>query len=245
MSELAIGTSLTVVFRLDYKNSVKYSQKQMDEIRREITDKYPEYQKMQQISVRMDVNPDGECTTSQRVFFHRFNQKETGNILSVEPSAFFFEYHKYDKIESIIENVNWAIKILNLSNDFIISRFGLRIINQISIESGDPFDWREIITPELISSIDLSKEFGQPSRIMGIIDTNLPDHRLKLQYGLFNSEFPNNIVKKEYVLDFDCTSKEEMRIEDAVNNIEGAYRIIKDSFTKCVKSKGATILEGI
>ena len=47
------------------------------------------------------------------------------------------------------------------------------------------------------------------TRSMHQLHLRIDDYKIIFQFGAFNSEFPNTITQKEFILDYDCISEEE------------------------------------
>jgi uncharacterized protein (TIGR04255 family) len=65
---------------------------------------------------------------------------------------------------------------------------------------------------------------------MGVIELNRSDYFIRFQYGWYNSEFPNPIAKKEFALDYDCYSKNEIDISEVLSQIDIYHAAIKELF---------------
>lgn len=118
----------------------------------------------------------------------------------------------------------------------IINRVGLRYINQIKIESGDPIDWNGLIHPSLFSVQRefISRENGL-LRSMHYLELKEEGYNLKFQFGLFNSEYPNPISRKEFVLDYDCSTNEEIDISRIFVKANEFNKKIHEWFEKSIQ----------
>ena len=56
------------------------------------------------------------------------------------------------------------------------------------------------------------------------------DFYVRFQYGMFNSEHPNPIARKEFVLDFDCYTKDEQDLSDVLTLLDRFHEKIKEMF---------------
>jgi len=102
--------------------------------------------------------------------------------------------------------------IIDIYNEFekiykpAITRIALRYINTISLNDGATFDFNDIINDNLLNPTIAFKEDGL-SRSIGIMNINNGEGiYTNFLYGFHNSEYPNKISKREFVLDYDCFS---------------------------------------
>ncbi len=60
-------------------------------------------------------------------------------------------------------------------------------------------------------------------------------YNLKFQFGLFNSEYPNPISRKEFVLDYDCSTNEETDILEIFDKAKEFNKKIHEWFEKSIQ----------
>jgi len=66
---------------------------------------------------------------------------------------------------------------------------------------------------------------------MGVLEFNTPDYFIRFQYGWFNSEYPNPIARKEFLLDYDCSSTNEKNFSSGlISQIDIFHDAIKEIF---------------
>lgn len=222
-----------VILRLDFAGEINRSQQVLDEIKRAVSDVLPEFETRDIVSVEMTVDQTQKTTKEKRFksFFLRNNA--TNNSLILEPNAIIFDLKKYNNYEEFKGLVHKVIPNLGEQSPSIkVSRMGLRYINQIIIDEGNPFDWTELIKKPLICSLDFIEDRDELSRSVGLIEITKSDYYIKFQYGWFNSEFPNPIAKKEFLLDYDCYSKNETDISSIFSQIGILHEEIKELFKR-------------
>lgn len=227
-----------VIFRLDFQGEVDRSQQVLDDIKRDVSDILPEFETREIVSVEMTIDQAQKTTNEKRYKSFRFHNNTTNNSLILEPSAIIFDiktYNNYDEFKSFVQKVirnfgeqNQSIKVL---------KTGLRYINQIIINEGDPFDLAELIKEPLICSLNFIQNRSELSRSVGVMELNKSDYYVKFQYGWFNSEFPNPIAKKEFVLDYDCYSKNEIDISSINGQINILHDEIKNLFEQSINKE--------
>lgn len=222
-----------VILRLDFAGEINRSQQILDEIKRAVSDVLPEFETRDMVSVEMTIDQTQKKTKEKRFKSFLLRNNATNNSLILEPSAIIFDLKKYNNYEELKGLVHKVIPNLGEQSPSIkVSKMGLRYINQIIIDEGNPFDWTELIKEPLICSLDFIEDRNELSRSVGVIEINKSDYHVKFQYGWFNSEFPNPIAKKEFLLDYDCYSKNETDISSIFSQIEIFHEEIKELFER-------------
>ncbi|MEA3282604.1 MAG: TIGR04255 family protein [Euryarchaeota archaeon] len=222
-----------VILRLDFAGEINRSQQILDEIKRAVSDVLPEFETRDVVSVEMTIDQTQKTTKEKRFKSFILRNNATNNSLVLEPTAIIFDLKKYNSYEELKGLVHKVIPNLGEQNQYIkVSKIGLRYINQIIIGEGNPFDWTELIKEPLMCSLGFIEDRNELSRSVGVIEINKSDYYVKFQYGWFNSEFPNPIAKKEFLLDYDCYSKNETDISFIFSQIEILHEEIKELFER-------------
>ena len=234
-----------VIFRLDFLGEIKLSQQTVDHFKRDLSEYFPEFGEQDKVFVEVLVNEAQKTTKEKRFKSFSFKNDETNNSITLEPYAIILEvkeYITYEDFKEVVQKINRILEGENSSAK--ISRIGLRYINQIIINEGNPLEWTGLIKDSLISSLNFVQEKNQLSRLMGIIELNRSDYLIRFQYGWFNSEYPNPIAKKEFLLDYDCYSENETDISAIIGQIDMFHSAIKDLFNKSILDGLNDIMDG-
>jgi len=78
---------------------------------------------------------------------------------------------------------------------------------------------------------------------MSQLHISLEDHSIIFQFGIFNSEYPNIITQREFILDYDCASKDESEPEGVLSTFRLYYEDIKKVFKQCRGEKLLRIMK--
>ena len=144
----------------------------------------------------------------------------------------------FSKIEMIYNAFN------NIYRPNIIKKIGLRFTNEIKL-TGNPLDWDGIINNNLWCFINALPEFPTSlTRAMSQMHLTIEDHSMVFQFGIHNSEYPNIITQKEFILDYDCVSREENEPEGVINKLKAFYEDIKKAFKQSRGEKLVRIMRG-
>lgn len=86
-----------------------------------------------------------------------------------------------------------------------ISRVSMRYINNINFENGGSFEFNNLIDPDLLNGVVKFKD-EKLTRSIGqiLFAKDAEDLSVTFLYGFINSQFPNIIAKREFLLDYDC-----------------------------------------
>lgn len=222
-----------VILKLDFLGELKLTRQFVDNMKRIVSNDFPEFETQEQVSLQVMIKMDeSEKTTKEkRSKSYRFSDTTINNSLTLERDAIIFDMKKYNGYEDFRKIIQKVIQTVETENPSAkLSRTGLRYINQLIIDEGNPFDWNEFVKEPLISSLEFIENRNELSRLMGIIELNISDYFIRFQYGWYNSEFPNPIAKKEFALDYDCYSKNEIDISEVLSQIDTYHTAIKDLF---------------
>jgi uncharacterized protein (TIGR04255 family) len=220
-----------VILRLEFLGEIDRSQQVLDDIKRAVSDILPDFETRDIVSVEMTIDQAQKTTKERRYKSFSLRNNTTNNSLVLEPSVIIFDLKKYNNYEELKGLIQRVIRNLGEQTPSIkVSKIGLRYINQIIIDDGDPFDWTKLIKEPLICSLNFIKDRSELSRSVGVMELNKSDYYVRFQYGWFNSEFPNPIAKKEFLLDYDCYSKNETDISSIIGQIYILHEEIKNLF---------------
>jgi len=158
-------------------------------------------------------------------------------IVSFENNNIIVEFKEYTHFEEYLKIVDLVIKSLFQQFPSIIStRLGLRYINQINLEEKHPFKWDTLLNKSLLESLNFISNKKDMSRYITLIELAKEDYKLRFQCGIANSLYPSPIIKKEFVLDYDCYTFESLeKIEEILDKIIEFKDIITDMFEKSIE----------
>ena len=143
---------------------------------------------------------------------------------------------KYTGFDSFMKYVNKILTALNNAGQITnFKRTGLRYINQVYIPS--------CTLTKLLSHFDnsltaISSKFFKDekclARQIGQTILNRDGFKVIFNHGIFNPDFPSNIVRNEFVLDYDCFS-DAIEYNEYQAIIEKMHLEIQNLFEKSVK----------
>ena len=140
------------------------------------------------------------------------------------------EYLGFDEFKKYIDLMINAISIFNIKE---FNSIGLRYINNIKCSKGNPLKWESIISSKLLLQ-DLLGEYESPSRLMSQFTFEKNNFFINFQFGIFNTEFPNPIARKEFILDLDCICNDETNISEIDDLVIEMHETISSLFEEMI-----------
>lgn len=195
-----------VIFRLDYEEAADIENESLDGIRGKMSGLFAnfEQEKFFVSTIEFKEGLQNPVTKSSKLWILR---DETGTeTLAVNKDFLTLEVSSYANFTKFFGRVNSIFSLLRECYTLgIVKRVGLRYVNEIKIDESNPTDWQNYIQKELIAPIHFfdSKE-GELARELVQISLNKEDCSIGLVAGMWNSEYPVRISKKEFILDIDC-----------------------------------------
>jgi uncharacterized protein (TIGR04255 family) len=151
-----------------------------------------------------------------------------------------YSNRSYSNSEELIEDVDSFIQpFIELLEVKLINRVGLRYINEIvAPRNTNPLAWGNYIEAGLIGSLAFA------NRMDGSLSRNFTQQYYKyaaadvlFSFGVWNDDFPNPVVAKKFILDFDCSSTIPRETSDVTLRTEiGEYnQIVESMFETAIK----------
>jgi len=225
-----------VIFRIDYPKILNLSEKNPpSKFQDTIIKRFPQIKENRQSKIKTEIVKDStfNINAESSVSWSFLNREKTIKT-TIDSDYLIIEYFRYKNFTEFFKTIKYILdNFMKLYNIKIVNRLGLRYINQIKIDTGNPLDWDNLIAPSLFSvSKDFVKESDRNSisRSMHLLEINEEKNKLVFQYGMHNSEYPNPINRKEFILDYDCISKEEIEKVEIFNTIKIFNTIISKWF---------------
>lgn len=230
-----------VVFKIDFEERKKIPIDYLRKAKEKIKDELPKYNEGQLETVEVMMGANEQKTIRRRSETFDFKNEQETEWIHIDENAIWIEVSKYLSFERFRKLIKTVIDELNLEGNS--ARLGLRYINQITLNEGNPFDWENWINSNLFKSLEFVSEKKTLARCMGTIVYNYDDFLMKFQYGMYNSEFPNPISKREFVLDYDCYTKEPRDFNETFTLLNNMHNLVKIKFKESIGSKIKEIIE--
>lgn len=232
-----------VIFRIDFPKILNLTeQNPPSKLQEIINEKFPRLEEIKgsQIETKIMKNSTFDIKGITKISWSFINREKTINI-SIDPEFLTIEYLKYENFTEFFKTIKFIFdNFIDLYNIKLINRLGLRYINQIKLEVGNPLNWNNLIDASLFSVSEnfVKKNYrNNISRSMHFLGINEEEYNLIFQFGMHNSEYPSPINRKEFILDYDCMSKEEIDVIEVLNKVEKFNKIIYEWFESSIMNK--------
>lgn len=228
-----------VIFKIDFAEPRKILVEDIEQVKEKLKDRLPKFNKSQLEMIEVVMGPNEPGTRRKKVDAYDFLNENESEKIHIDHKTLWLEVSKYSDFDYFQRLITDALSVLNLQGNS--SRLGLRYINQIEINEGNPFDWNGWINSNLIKSL----EFGTKETLaqhLGVITYILDDFQIRFQYGMYNSEFPNPISKREYVLDYDCFTREPHDYAETMDLLRRMHDLIEDKFNESIDTEMQKII---
>lgn len=233
-----------VIFRVDYSTILKINEGLVSDFQALLSEEHLFLKPRKVMAYKTTISPKGRTDEERAMTLWDFADKEGTKKLSICSDFFVIEIQKYDTFENLRALIEKTFPaFLKAYSPVNCTRMGLRFINEIKMDEGNPLEWEELVyVPLGHLKEDFFKDKSEISRIMGQTILTKEDHKLTFNYGIFNSEFPAKISRKEFILDFDCYT-EIVSENEVVNYVGKFHREIQELFEMSIKDRLREIME--
>ncbi|MHB8278996.1 MAG: TIGR04255 family protein [Candidatus Humimicrobiaceae bacterium] len=234
-----------VIFRVDYSHILKINDRMPSEFQDKIRELLPEFNTNKIIDIKTTLIGNSKAINEPQIFPEwQFTNKDKSIVTNLSQDNINITVKKYKNIQ------DYKKIIMDVLNNFYteykpieIKRLGLRYINKIIIKEGNPYEWVGLINDQLIGQLNgFLTDNSDITRYMSQMIISKDEYGITFNYGIYNSEYPAKIARKEFILDYDCYTNECI-FEEVENRIEKFNLEIKKLFEKSIENKLRKIME--
>jgi uncharacterized protein (TIGR04255 family) len=166
-----------------------------------------------------------------------FTDKENTKLVAISNEYIHIEFTKYTNFDNFYEYIRKLIDICKeLYSVADITQVSLRYINEIEFGKGNPFAWQNYINKNLLFNYnDFVEESHKLLKIMQTFEFIKNDNQIVFNFGLPNSEYPEPISRKEFVLDYEATHDYILEVNDLYDKIKELNDIIGTIFENSIE----------
>lgn len=229
-----------VIFRIDFVSPVNVNDFVKNNFL-ELKEIYPLYSPVK-INQNNKVNFDDkkgytvEREKTNQIFF---NSSKTSKM-EITPVSLVINYKKYIDFDPLYNDIERVLNLLIKSSDIVVGRTGLRYINIFENDGLDSIDWKKYIKKSMIFF-----ETWKDSNVlqhMAVANLKKEECLLRIQYGLFNGEIPNDRVKESYILDIDASSYQMCDLEVVKTQVKKWNEDIRSIFEYSITEEMKEVL---
>ena len=160
----------------------------------------------------------------------------------MNPSCLIINYKKYKDFEPLFKDIELILGLLIKDSDITVGRTGLRYINIFENSGLEKIDWSKYIKENLL----FEENWGGFNVLQHMSVANLKKEEclIKVQYGLFNGEMPNDRVKDSYILDIDASSFQMCDLNLVKSQIITWNDSIREVFENSITEEMKDLLNG-
>lgn len=228
-----------VIFRIDYPPILELEKETPAAFQSKIQDEFPILEPVKQSGFMFEAKPETKpkMETLNEIVW-KFWSKDKKKFIELDTTFLtisFIEgsYKDYIDFQKLVKKITDIF--YEIYPHVITQRFGLRYINEIKINEEDVFKWSKYINDNLIDSLNFFADKNEIRRAMGVVVLKKDNFDLNFSYGIFNSSFPGEIINKEFVLDYDCSTLEPVNKTEIINTLDYCNTKISELFEKSIK----------
>jgi len=174
--------------------------------------------------------------------------REREKRLTLGPQTFLISYGRYQRYETLrTEFENIAKVFFENYSEAQPNRLGLRYINEIKLGDGDPLQWEDYISKELLGMFSFRAEGAEVARIFHNLELvyGASDFNLRFQFGMHNPDYPAPIRQRVFVLDFDAYCEGLLETQIVPTLLDKYHVAIQSLFERSITEKTRNELNGI
>ena len=200
-----------VIFRLDFSPILVVAHELNPSFQEALRADFPklEEQTAKTFEIKIERGEKTDSSSDEFKVWSFFDKDKTIKI-TIAYTYFAVEFFKYVHFEHFREITEKVFSIFLTSYKPVDwKRLGLRYTNQIAFNEGHPLEWSPFINSSLTYGIEnfIDNNKSDLSRAMSQFIMNRDDHQLMFSFGVYNGdEFPSRISRKEFILDYDCST---------------------------------------
>ncbi len=229
-----------VIFQLRFDPLLVLEGEAPGRFQEDIRERFPNLTVGQEIELltQLSLQPEIQANVRRTRPRWMFSAKDESRSLTVSSTMFSLEYAKYESMEATRDDFEYAwSRFREIYQVDTLNRVGLRYVDKVVRPNGDPLDWKGWISKPLLEATFGTEPPSEHklSRSMHALHWTGENHRIAFQFGLHNAdEFPSPVVKKEYVLDFDCSSLGAVEANEASACLARYHGLLRDLFERSI-----------
>lgn len=200
--------------------------------------------------VRLDVKDGVPNTSHTDTEFNVWKLSDSDeSVLAVfTPTFLLIEYKKYRNSKQLLADIQTVFDtFIEHFNIPTLNRVGMLYSNLITVgHNTNPTTWGDYINGDLLGGISFAKKNSfEFSRNMGQIIKHGNENDVRFDFGIWNRDFPNQVARKEFVLEYDCYSNIELDASDVKMSelIESYNSQIDELFEASIKDKLRALMQ--
>lgn len=232
---------VSVTLRLDFPEIPALKAKQDPALSQQIADRFPLVKPTQLAQISFAIGPGAsgiqQQLTGWQWDYRDREQRTKGLVLSA--NSLTLQYDKianYTGFETLEDDFAYVFdRFMRLYRVEQFARVGLRYVNDVVIQDGDPLDWNDLISDQLVASVNAVKiDDLDVLRSMHQFSARRRDINMVLNYGILNPEYPNPVARRQFIIDCDCVLSGAVPPGDLLARLTDLNQLAEDVFENCI-----------
>ena len=229
-----------VIFQLQFSPMLALLKEAPADFQEAVKEDFPRLKVVKQLEAAAKISKEGfEPLPVKQTARWIFEAEDRSKSVTLAADLFSIEYQQYQSLEVLRQDFERTWGLFQHEHRVeILTRVGLRYINEVAIPGGSPFEWTGYIADTLVhSAVNVpTADFGK-LRSMHHLVLGKDADRCVFQYGLFNKDFPNPIAERRFTLDYDCFTTEELSASEATLKLQYYNDVITTLFEASISDE--------
>ena len=221
-----------VILKINFPVILEISDGTPTTFQKSILRDFPILEPVQQMEFKIENKGLNVVDHKSNKILWKFHNKENTEFVELDFGSLAYivkNYTDYSTFRKSAESI--FSRFFSNFPSILISRLGLRYINQITLEGTDYFNWGGYLNQNLIKKIDFYRNKTEIRRLLTVSELALDEETvLNFKFGILNSTYPSPIVNREFLLDYDCHTSIQFEKEILTTKVNMYHRYIKDYF---------------
>ncbi len=179
-----------VIFRTDFPKILGLDDENPPvQLQKDVKDRFPLLETISWKMVEFKISKEPSTVFENKLSKWLFFSKDKTKVVEVCSDSITIEFFVYKNFKEFFDDIEWVFsKFFSIYDVVRVSnRIGLRYINEIRLEKGDPFDWNSLINPALVLAVGNFVDNKQDiKRSMHSLELKTKECDLKFQFGISN-----------------------------------------------------------
>ncbi len=225
-----------VIAKVDFASPVEKLEKGVPpKLVRTIVNNFPIVEPADVLMHELAIEGDGLKSKNTSMKQWSYFSKDRGQQLTLASQSVFVQYKKYNNFEETKEHFGAVIDAMNSAfPGTMVSRFGLRYINQIELPMSNPSEWGDYIDQRLLCGRDFFGDDDVISRLVTIAELKYNDMDVRFQFGMPNPDYPAPVKRPLFVLDLDASISQAHELTEVMTYMDDGHQRIQNIFERSI-----------
>lgn len=213
------------------------------ELKQAALKRFPIYEPTDFDEQTISIHESSVVTNRRKVMESTFHGKEHEKTLKLSNDYILQTAKAYKTYDLFKEDFLSVLeKVMPHSEKLTASRVGIRYVNVIELEEGDPLTWDDYLNESMLGIIDLGGQKNHVTRAFHILEYDYDGISIKYQFGIANPDYPSLVKRKHFVLDIDGYVHGAIELKDIQKIIDDSHKIIQEIFENSITDKTRNLM---